>query len=97
MSRNRTETWLALIVVGIGLIPVAIVGLWAYMSATATPLHPNVKIAQAYLRIHHAEGDGARIDYGPVKITRSRPGTRAYGAAGEAADAERKVKDAHHV
>jgi len=26
MSRNRTETWLALIVVGIGLIPVAIVG-----------------------------------------------------------------------
>ena len=48
MSRNRTETWLALIVVGIGLIPVAIVGLRAYMSATATPLHPNVKIAQAF-------------------------------------------------
>lgn len=31
--------------------------------------------------------DGApRIDYGPVKITRSTPGTRAYGAAGETAD-----------
>jgi fumarate reductase flavoprotein subunit len=44
------------------------------------------------------DGDRApRIDYGPVKITRSRPGTRAYGAAGEAADAERKAKDAHHV
>jgi len=38
-----------------------------------------------------------RIDYGPVKITRSQPGTRAYGAAGEKADAERKAKDASHV
>jgi fumarate reductase flavoprotein subunit len=38
-------------------------------------------------------GDGPpRIDYGPVKITSSQPGTRAYGAAGEAADAERKAK-----
>lgn len=41
-------------------------------------------------------GDGApRIDYGPVKITRSPPGTRAYGAAGEEAD--RKAKEAGHV
>ncbi len=45
MSKRRSETWLALIVVGIGLIPVAIMGLWAYMSATATPLHPNPKDA----------------------------------------------------
>jgi len=49
MSRNRTETWLALIVVGIGLIPVAIMGLWAYMSATATPLHPNPKDAPSVI------------------------------------------------
>jgi CubicO group peptidase (beta-lactamase class C family) len=42
MSKTRTETWLALIVVVIGLIPAAILGLWGYMSATATPLHPNV-------------------------------------------------------
>jgi serine beta-lactamase-like protein LACTB, mitochondrial len=41
MSKSRTETWLALIVVAIGLVPVAIVGLWAYMSTTATTLHPN--------------------------------------------------------
>jgi CubicO group peptidase (beta-lactamase class C family) len=41
MSKSRTETWLALTVLGIGLIPVAILGLWGYMSATATPLHPN--------------------------------------------------------
>jgi len=31
--------------------------------------------------------DVPRIAYGPVKITRSQPGTRAYGAAGEQADA----------
>ena len=41
MSRRRTETWLALLVVAIGLIPTALVGLWGYMRATATPLHPN--------------------------------------------------------
>jgi len=38
---NRTETWLALIIIGAGLLLVAIPGLWVYMSATATPLHPN--------------------------------------------------------
>jgi CubicO group peptidase (beta-lactamase class C family) len=38
---NRTETWAALIVLAVGLIPAAILGLWGYMSATATPLHPN--------------------------------------------------------
>jgi fumarate reductase flavoprotein subunit len=32
--------------------------------------------------------DAPRISYGPVTITRSPPGTRAYGAAGEAAEAE---------
>jgi serine beta-lactamase-like protein LACTB, mitochondrial len=43
MSKSRTETWLALFVVAIGLIPVAIVGLWGYMRVTATPLHPNLE------------------------------------------------------
>jgi succinate dehydrogenase flavoprotein subunit len=34
-------------------------------------------------------GDGApRIAYGDVRITKSKPGTRAYGAAGEKAEAE---------
>ena len=35
--------------------------------------------------------DGPRIDYGPVTITTSPPGTRAYGAAGD--EAERKAKE----
>lgn len=43
MSRswNRTETWLALIVVGVGVPLMAIIGLHSYMTATATPLHPD--------------------------------------------------------
>ena len=37
-------------------------------------------------------GDAAPvISYGPVKITSSQPGTRAYGAAGEQADADRQA------
>jgi fumarate reductase flavoprotein subunit len=42
----------------------------------------------------HYNGDGApRISYGDVKITRSPPGTRAYGAAGEQAEADRKHRE----
>ena len=41
MAKRRTETWLALILLLIGLIPAAILGIWGYMSATATTLHPN--------------------------------------------------------
>ena len=41
MSKSRTETWAALIVLAVGLLLAAILGLWVYMSATATPLHPN--------------------------------------------------------
>jgi fumarate reductase flavoprotein subunit len=36
---------------------------------------------------YYSGRDVPRIAYGPVKITRSQPGTRAYGAAGEQADA----------
>ena len=41
MSKRRIQTWLALIVVAVGLLLAAILGLWVYMSVTATPLHPN--------------------------------------------------------
>jgi serine beta-lactamase-like protein LACTB len=40
-KKSPTQTWLALIIVAVGLIPVAILGLWGYVSFTATPLHPN--------------------------------------------------------
>ena len=41
MSKSRNQTWLALIVVAVGLLLAAILGLWGYMSGTATPLHPD--------------------------------------------------------
>jgi serine beta-lactamase-like protein LACTB, mitochondrial len=41
VSKHRIQTWLALGVAAVGLLVAAILGLWAYVSATATPLHPN--------------------------------------------------------
>jgi CubicO group peptidase (beta-lactamase class C family) len=41
MSKRRSESWLAVILVGVGLVVVAIAGLWVYMKTTATPLHPK--------------------------------------------------------
>jgi fumarate reductase flavoprotein subunit len=40
-------------------------------------------------------GDAPSITYGPVKITTSAPGTRAYGAAGEEADRKAKEEAVH--
>ncbi len=40
-SWNRTETWVALIAGGIGLLVAGILGMFAYTSITATPLHPD--------------------------------------------------------
>ena len=39
--KSRTQTILALIVVAVGVLLAAILGLHTYMSATATPLHPD--------------------------------------------------------
>lgn len=50
-SWNRTETWLGLIVVAVGLFLAAIGGIWVFVSATATPLHPN---AQEVASVTHA-------------------------------------------
>jgi serine beta-lactamase-like protein LACTB len=43
MSRTRIPIWLGLIVLAIGALIAFVVGLFAYMSATATPLHPDPK------------------------------------------------------
>lgn len=40
-SWNRTETWLALIALGAGLLLMAVLGVWGFMSATTTLLHPE--------------------------------------------------------
>jgi serine beta-lactamase-like protein LACTB, mitochondrial len=40
-KKRRTQTLIALILVAFGLVPAAIMGLFVYMSAMATPLHPT--------------------------------------------------------
>jgi len=44
----------------------------------------------------YAGDDAPRIGYAPVRITSSPPATRAYGAAGERAEAERHAREAQH-
>ena len=44
----------------------------------------------------YASGGAPRISYGEVRITRSRPGTRAYGAAGVQAEAQRQQQERAH-
>jgi serine beta-lactamase-like protein LACTB, mitochondrial len=39
VRQTRIQTWVAVVVVGVGLLLSAILGLFAYMSATASPLH----------------------------------------------------------
>jgi fumarate reductase flavoprotein subunit len=56
----------------------------------------DVNFLKHTLAYYAVEG-APRIAYGPVKITHSPPGTRAYGAAGERADAERRAQEAGHV
>jgi serine beta-lactamase-like protein LACTB, mitochondrial len=43
MSKPRLETWLAVVIGGIGLLLIAILGLFGYVSLTSTPLHPNAR------------------------------------------------------
>jgi CubicO group peptidase (beta-lactamase class C family) len=49
VARTSTENWVALIVAAVALIPAAILGLFAYMSATATPLHPEPQRAPSVM------------------------------------------------
>ena len=41
MSKRRIPTWFLLILVSVGLLVVAVPGLWVFVSVTAKPLHPN--------------------------------------------------------
>ena len=50
-SWNRMEVWLGLIVLGVGGIILAVAALWIYVSATATPLHPQAEDVPSETRI----------------------------------------------
>ncbi len=42
-KKNRTQIWIITIVVAIGLIPIGVLGLFMYVSATTVPLHPTAQ------------------------------------------------------
>lgn len=44
---NRMETWLTLGVLGVGGVVAFVAGLWIYVSATTTPLHPDPRAVSA--------------------------------------------------
>jgi CubicO group peptidase (beta-lactamase class C family) len=64
IDMKRTETVLALAVLAVLLIPVALMGLWVYMSATATQLHPNPQDAPALTQAAPAPQWTSEVDEG---------------------------------
>jgi CubicO group peptidase (beta-lactamase class C family) len=50
VSKNRIQTWLAVAVLAVGLLLAAIAGLFVYMTATATPLHPSPEDVPSVMR-----------------------------------------------
>ncbi len=69
-SWNRAETWLALIAVGLGTVLAAVFGLHAYITATATPLHPE---PQSVPSVTHTDPSPAWMD----AVERGRRAMRA--------------------
>ena len=59
---------------------------WTASSSATTPTSSSTRWPTTPATARRASS------YGAVKITNSQPGTRAYGAAGEQADAERKAE-----
>ena len=92
--KRRTETWLALFAVLVGLAITAILGLWGYMSITATPHHPNPQDAPSVAQGTPAQPWTAAVSQGR-QIARAAlsgqnlPGLSvAVGAGGEIVWAE---------
>ena len=40
---KKAQTWFAVILVGVGLVASVVLGIFAYMSLTATPIHPSAQ------------------------------------------------------
>lgn len=62
---NRSETWVTLLVIGAGMIPLFVGGLWMFMSATSQPIHPTAAAVPAQAS---AEPEPAWVD----AVTRAR-------------------------
>lgn len=93
-SKNRIQKWLVLIALAAGLLPAAILGLWWFMSATATLLHldprevPSVTQSAPLPEWTHAVEQGRQIVRVSL-IEQNLPGLSvAVGAGGDIVWAE---------
>ncbi len=92
--KKWTQTWLPLMVVAVGLVPVAIMGLFVYMSAMATPLHPNPQDVTSVASPHRLQQwddavEQARHHVRAAVTKQNLPGVSvAVAAAGEIVWAE---------
>ncbi len=93
-KNNRTQIWIITIVVAIGLIPIGVLGLFMYVSATTVPLHPTAQDVTAVAdaipaqRWANAAEQGRQIVRAAVS-EQNLPGVSvAVGAANEIAWAE---------
>jgi serine beta-lactamase-like protein LACTB, mitochondrial len=90
----RMQTWLALIVVAIGLVLAAILGLFAYVSLTATPLHPDPQQIPSVTRQPPSSPWAKAVEQGRQRVRagvaeQNLPGVSvAVGADGEIVWAE---------
>ena len=103
---NRTETWIALIVLGAGGLILGIAALWIYVSATATPLHPNAQDVPSATQSDPSQKWSAAVNQAREVVradlsTQNLPGLSvAVGSGGEIvwaegfgwADLEKRVK-----
>lgn len=71
MAKKRTEIWIGLIVLFVLFIPIAIAGLWVFMSVTAKALHPNPQQVQSVTLAPPAAGWMSAVE-------QSRPLVRAH-------------------
>jgi serine beta-lactamase-like protein LACTB len=94
VSRTRTETILALLALGVGLLITGVAGLFAYMSATARPLHPDPQHVPSVSRVRAAEewnaaAEQARQLARAALVAQNLPGLSvAVGAGGRLVWAE---------
>lgn len=94
MKKSRIQKWLMLIALAAGLLPAAILGMWWYASATATPLHPDPRDVPSVTKSTPAQGWADAVEQGRQVvraglIEQNLPGLSvAVGAAGEIVWAE---------
>jgi len=59
---TRGQTWLAVVVLGVGGLLAAILGLFLYVSATATPLHPDPRAVSSVTKVTPAQDWSSAVE-----------------------------------